>query len=43
MIPVRALFLHRILSSVWSVGGMALLMASLLEWGLVAEKQTGLL
>jgi len=37
MIHVRALLLNRILHSLWSVGAMALLMASLLEWGLVAE------
>jgi hypothetical protein len=39
MIPVRALLLNRIMLSLWSVGAMALLMASLLEWGLVAEHQ----
>jgi hypothetical protein len=43
MIPVRALLLNSILHSLCSVGAMALLMASLLEWGLIAEQQTGLL
>jgi hypothetical protein len=43
MIPVRALLLNSILHSLWSLGAMALLMASLLEWGLFAEQQTGLL
>ncbi len=43
MIPTRALLLHLLLRSICSLGATALLMASLLEWGLIAERQTGAL
>jgi len=34
MIPVRALLFSRLLRSAWSVGLVALLIATLMEWGL---------
>jgi hypothetical protein len=35
MIPFRALLLQRLMCSAWSIGAIALVTASLLEWGLV--------
>jgi hypothetical protein len=35
MIPVRALLLNRLLRSSWALAGLAVLLASLLEWGLI--------
>jgi hypothetical protein len=37
MIPVRSVLLARILRSTWAVSALALLIASLLEWGMIAE------
>lgn len=34
MIPVRALLISRLLRSAWRVGVVALLIATLMEWGL---------
>lgn len=34
MIPVRALLFSRLLRSAWRVGLVALLIATLIEWGL---------
>ncbi len=34
MIPVRALLISRLLRSAWRVGVVALLIATLIEWGL---------
>ena len=36
MIPVRALLLNRVMRSSWALAGLAVLLASLLEWGLIA-------
>ena len=38
MIPSRAVLLHRLLRSVWSIGLLAMAIATLLEWGLMAEQ-----
>ena len=35
MIPFRALLLQRLICSAWSIGAIALVTASLLEWGVV--------
>jgi len=35
MIPFRTLLLHRLMRSAWTVGAIALVTASLLEWGLI--------
>ena len=35
MIPFRALLLQRLMCSAWSIGAIALVTASLLEWGLI--------
>jgi hypothetical protein len=35
MIPVRFLMLARLMRSAWAVGAIALVTASLLEWGLI--------
>jgi len=37
MIPPRALLLMRLLRSGWSVAAISLLLATLLEWGLITE------
>ena len=34
MIPTTAVLLHQLLRSAWSIG----LLATLLEWGLIAER-----
>jgi len=34
MIPASTLLLHKLLRSAWSIG----LLATLLEWGLIAER-----
>ena len=38
MIPARPLLLHQLLRSVWCIGGLSLTIASLIEWGLIAEQ-----
>jgi hypothetical protein len=43
MIPTRALLLQRLLQTAASVGGMALLIAALIECGLFSEHHTRLL
>lgn len=35
MIPIRFLMLTRLLRSAWTVGGIAMVTALLLEWGLI--------
>jgi len=37
MIPVQSVLLVRMLRTGWAVGGLALLMAMLVEWGLISR------
>ena len=37
MIPPRALLLMRLLRSGWTVAAVSLLIATLVEWGLIVE------
>lgn len=36
MVPIRALLISRLVRSAWSVGAVALLIATVLEWGLIS-------
>ena len=38
MIPATALLLHQLLRSAWCIGALAMGIAMLLEWGLIAEQ-----
>jgi len=38
MIPARALLLHRLLRSTWCIGVLAMAIATLIEWGLIAQQ-----
>jgi hypothetical protein len=38
MIPARTLLLHKLLRSAWAIGALAMAVATLLEWGLMAEQ-----
>ena len=42
MIPVSTLLLNRLLRSATALGAIALVIAALLEWGLIAVDQTAL-
>lgn len=42
MIPVRFLMLTRLMCSAWTIGAIALVAASLLEWGLIAADPANL-
>ena len=37
MIPATAVLLHKLLRSAWCVGVLAMAIAMLIEWGLIAE------
>ena len=38
MIPATAVLLHQLLRSAWCIGAIAMAIAMLLEWGLIAER-----
>jgi len=38
MIPARALLLHQLLRSAWCIGLLAMAIATLIEWGLIAQQ-----
>lgn len=40
MIPASAVLFVRMLRSAWTISALALLIASLLEWGLIAESNS---
>lgn len=43
MIPMRSLVLSKLLRSSWTVAAISLAVATLLEWGLMAQGGSGLL
>ena len=43
LIPMRSLLLSKLLRSSWTVAALSLTVATLLEWGLMAQGGSGLL
>jgi len=43
MLPMRSLLLSKLLRSSWTVAALSLMVATLLEWGLMAQGGSGLL
>jgi hypothetical protein len=42
MVPIRSLLLVRLLRSAWCIAAVALGLATLLEWGLIADDPLGI-